>query len=105
MLQELPPGPRFLARRIHYISTPPICVLLGTTLARTFGGIQLPGLAVVLAYILSFPLFLLGYRAWKDISTKRTAAVHGAIVAPKAKLGGIKMKGEKGYPRMFFAFS
>lgn len=101
MLQKLPPGPRFLARRIHYISTPPVCVLLGTTLARTIG-FQLPTVVVVFAYILSFPLFLLGYRVWKHISTKRAAAAYGAVMAPMAKLGGIKMKGENGYPRMLF---
>ncbi|KAI1794078.1 cytochrome P450 monooxygenase pc-2 [Ganoderma leucocontextum] len=101
MLQKLPPGPRFLARRIHYISAPPFCVFLGTSLARSFGGVHLPTLAVILAYLLSFPLFLLGYRAWKDISTKRAAAAHGAVVAPMAKLGGIKMNGQNGYPRDF----
>ena len=104
MLQKLPPGPRFLARRIHYISTPPICVFLATTLARTLGGVQLPTLAVVLVYILSFPLFLLGYRSWKNISTKRAAAAHGAVMAPMAKSRGIPMKGEQGYPRMSLAF-
>ncbi|PIL36132.1 cytochrome P450 [Ganoderma sinense ZZ0214-1] len=101
MLQNLPPGPRFLVRRIHYISTPPVCVLLGTTLARTLGGVQLPTAAVILAYALSFPLFLLGYRAWKNISMKRAAASLGAAMAPMAKLESIQIKGENGYPRDF----
>ena len=104
MLRKLPPGPTFLVRRFHYISTPPICVFLGTSLARTLGGVQLPTVVVVLAYVLSFPLFLLGYRTWENVSTKRAAAALGAVVAPMAKFKGIQMKGDEVYPRVFLPF-
>ncbi|TBU45855.1 cytochrome P450 monooxygenase pc-2 [Dichomitus squalens] len=101
-MPTLPPGPRFLLRHMHYLVLPPTSVFLGAVLVQGLGGVRLPTLAIVLAYLLSFPFFWLGYRAWRDVSIKRAAAARGAIVLPLAKLTkDIKFTGEEGYPRDF----
>lgn len=101
MLHKLPPGPRLLISRIPYVSTPPLCVFLATSLLKTLGALHLPTFVVILACCLSFPLFLLGRRAWKDVSTKKAAAARGAIVAPLAKRDAIMAGEEKRFPRTF----
>ena len=102
-MARLPPGPRFLLSQIHYIAIPPAFVFLVTSLTRAYAGVHIHPLVVILAYLLSPPIFWLVYRTWRDVSIQRAAAAHGAVVAPAAKLTrDIMRKGQNGYPRSYY---
>ncbi|TBU33844.1 cytochrome P450 monooxygenase pc-3 [Dichomitus squalens] len=100
-MARLPPGPRYLLSHLHYVALPPATVFLGTSVARAYAGVHIHALVVAVASFLSFPIFWLVYRAWRDTSANRAAAAHGAIVAPLASTQGVKRRGKEGYPRDF----
>lgn len=99
---QLPPGPKFVLRHVHYLFGPPALTFATLRALRRVGGLPVPFWLTCILTLLSFPLFFIGNTIWRDLSKKRRAAALGAQLPPIAEQVKDDLRdGDKRFPRMF----
>lgn len=79
----LPPGPKYLIQRAHYIAAPPAFVYALTRVISAFYSVQTPLWLLILASVLAYPIVLVINVQYTCYVDEREARKYGAVLPPR----------------------
>lgn len=78
----IPPGIAFLVPRLPFLLVPPVVVYIVDRLLKANIEVALPHWALLSAYVLCWPIAIVGHAQWIQIQVSRKAAAAGAVLVP-----------------------